>query len=50
MFATPINNTMYECKDWRLAKANANRIQPDAPEQDAPDENVCPWIELLYTN
>jgi len=32
MSATPINNTLYGCKNSRFAKANAHRIQRDAPE------------------
>jgi len=39
MLATPINNTLYGCKNSRLAKANTHRIQPDTPERDAPEEN-----------
>jgi len=39
MLATPIHNTLYGCKNWRLGKANAHRIQPDEPERDAPEEN-----------
>jgi len=34
---SPINNTLYGCKNWRLAEANAHRIQPDTPERDAPE-------------
>ena len=37
MLATPINNTLYGCKNWRLAIANTHGIQPDAPERDAPE-------------
>jgi len=35
-----INNTLYGCKNWRLAKANAHRIEPDAPEPDAPEPDA----------
>jgi len=34
---SPINNTLYGYKNWRLAKANAHGIQQDAPERDAPE-------------
>jgi len=44
MLATPINNTLYGCKNWSLAQANAHRIQPDVPEQDVPEENS--WNSL----
>jgi len=37
---SPINNTLYGCMNWRLAKANAHRIQQDAPEQDAPEQDA----------
>ena len=37
---SPINNTLYGCKNWRLAKANAHRIQPDAPERDTPERDA----------
>jgi len=29
---SPINNTLYGCKNERLAKANAHRTHPDIPE------------------
>jgi len=29
---SPINNNLYGSKNWRLAKANAHRIQQEAPE------------------
>jgi hypothetical protein len=32
---SPINNTLYGCKNWGFAKANAHRIQTDALERDA---------------
>jgi len=35
MSATSINNTLYGCKKWRLAKANAHRIEPDTPEDNS---------------
>ena len=42
---SPINNTLYGCKNWWLATANPHRIQPDspkrdAPKRDAPEENL----------
>jgi len=40
MLATPINNTLYGCTNWRLAKANTNGIEPDTPEPDALEENA----------
>jgi hypothetical protein len=39
MLVTHFNITLYGCKNWRLAQAIAHRIQPDAPEKDALEEN-----------
>ena len=44
MLATPINNTLFGSKNCGLVKADAHRIEPDAPEPDtaepdAPDAN-----------
>ena len=46
MLATPINNTLYGCNNWRLPKANVHRIQPDAPEPDTPEENLLHLLTL----
>jgi len=35
MLATPINNTLHGCKNWRLAKANTHRMEQDAPEDNS---------------
>jgi hypothetical protein len=35
----PINNTLYGCKNWRLAKGFSHTIQPEAPERNAAEEN-----------
>jgi len=40
MLKTPINNILYECKNWWLAKANTHRIEPDAPEPDTPEPDT----------
>jgi len=37
---SPIINTLYGCKNWRLAQANAHKIQQDAPGRDTPEENL----------
>lgn len=44
MLASPINNFLYECKNWRYAKANVHRIEPDVPESDA-SEPDAPEVE-----
>jgi len=35
-----INNTLYGCKNWTLAKANTHRIKQDAPERDTPERDA----------
>jgi len=40
MLATPINNTLYGCKNGRLAEANGQTIEPDAPEPDASEPDT----------
>jgi len=48
---SPLDNTLYGCTNWRLATANAHRLQPDtperkAPEQDAQEENSRHYLTL----
>jgi len=43
MIPTPIHNTLYGRKNWRLANANTHRIEPDAAEPDTPEGYSRYW-------
>jgi len=46
MVATPINNTLYEYKQCRLATANEYRIEPNPSEPDILEVTLQYYLSL----